>query len=249
MHLLVRPLGDQVQTLCCQKRVTKLETEWLKLDEACAVLASLPELADVCLSFSHSSDEERRTTDSRLYLPALRKMHVKCHRLSPGELLDCLLAPQLEELYLENFSLPTSFWLSLRSFIASGSGSQLQKLKLHISDGPFNRMHANMLLLDVLRGAPQLKHLSCSGSFFNTEILKALVWNGHTPERTLVPRLQTLQIWVCRDFDVVQLIAVIRSRRHVLKDVELKNCKRADYENLELLRSAVKDMPGISTLQ
>lgn len=202
-------LGDQIQTLCCQKQLTRLETDWLKLNDVCVLLAALPKLEVVSLSLAHTTDDQEQgdLTVTRLHLPSLRRVHVKCHRLNPSSLLAHLTTPNLDELHLENFSHPTKFWISLRAFILAGGGNHLQKLKLHVSDGPFNRLHANTLLVDILRGTPELKHLSCSGSFFNTEILQALSWNGHTPERTLIPCLETLEIWLCKEFAVTQLIA------------------------------------------
>lgn len=183
------------------------------------------------------------TTWRRVYVPTLTHLHIACHRLSPSTLLNRLATPNLSSLHLENFGHPHSFWMALRAFVGSGpfwdsesesgggwaasgfvtgeggglAGTRLETLKLHISDGPFNRLHANALLLDVLQNTPQLRALSCSGSFLNGEILRALTWNGYTPERTLIPRLERVEVWVCRDFEVEAFGRLVRSRAHRVK--------------------------------
>lgn len=221
------------RSLQAQTRLSELSLEWLTLGDAYSLLASLPCLETAIFTVTQletETDNLRLSPNaSRIELPALRELILVCANkqliIDPGVVLDRFSTPNLKELRLHFYCGGRTESEFLRSFVVASRGSCLERLVVSVLDGIITNV--DVFLLDILRASPALRFLTCSRVLVRAEVLRLLAWTEDSdllgdPDQRLAPHLETLFLsFCCASFSDADLLNVLRSRSHVLRNVYL----------------------------
>lgn len=253
-------------SLDSQAQLAYLDLNHISLHDACTLLALLPNLESFNVWLDGKEDDRYSmiplTTRKELLKLRVLQLHI-CHAESRA-IFEGFAAPNLEELSFElpqpHFDVPSSSvkpscWSAHCDFLFSGGLQTLRLQKLIIAllcreTGVRDPEPVDLHVLEILRASPALRELSLSEVFVDRCALEALVWDldeKAEPEiarrKRLVPQLETFSLDACLGFADADIIPVLRSRKHILRKVELSHCSGMCAEN----RKEIEEM-GIATM-
>lgn len=246
-HLKMLTLDNlpvNLRSLHSQTQLARIELSelrspsWLNSQEAISLLDALPKLEIVSLNLNRPDDNISLPALTRLELPMLRFLYINWEDIvDPRAFFGAFAAPNLERLcLLGTLHGAADGWGALRDFVrasaaASGGGSRLKRLS--VGDTGV----IDLYLADVLRAAPALEYLNVNHGLITAPLLRALVWDVDDPAQQLVPKLATLRIGACPDFEDEDVLPVAQTRAHLLKEILLRQCAGLRVENEKYIRA------------
>ncbi|TDL18947.1 hypothetical protein BD410DRAFT_822286 [Rickenella mellea] len=201
-----------------------------------AILRDFPQLESCTLDVApgYLAPEPHRD----LVMPSLTFFFVSWDWLvDVGPIFDIVRTPALQRLGLRGPPPTRNQWCHLKSFLLR---CRPQITQLSIKELGFT----DIQLLDCLKLCRSLTNLSLSHCSVDSAFLKALSWNPSISEEArILPCLEFLSMEACDEFDVKDLIAMLKTRaccvadgRRKLRGIRLSFCKRileAHQEQLE----------------
>ncbi|KAL5485868.1 hypothetical protein ACEPAI_6911 [Sanghuangporus weigelae] len=249
--LSLENVGLIQQSLYRQHQLSRLELSemrnpfWMNCGTAVEILRQLPNLHTAYIGLNRPNDLALPLMTTRLEVPKLRFLYVSWDswdtELDARPFFDSICAPKLKRLALRGGAeTQTGIWDVLLRFIEASGHPPLT----HLAIGDMGA--TDPCLLEVLRATPTLTHLTVNHALVTPPVLRALVWDPQRGDSQLVPRLKSIRLGGCEDFEDADIIPVLESRVSrsgrllegvsQLEEVVLRQCAGLRPENEKYIR-------------